>query len=102
MCAAYKTVAVKPETYELLVRLKREHGSFDAAIKKLIEALESCQRSLMRYKVCNDYSKARAAPNAWAQIFKREGVDPALGFSLLQPDPRDPTVFIVDKRKCGE
>jgi hypothetical protein len=107
----YKTIALKPETYSRLLRLKAVYNakSWDELILKLVEAADMLQELLVKERVkrvmCNDLKEASGVLKAWAKLLSSKfstAQEVTMAMTYLKPSTADPTILVVDTEKCLE
>jgi hypothetical protein len=107
----YKTIALKPETYNRLLNLKTMYNAktWDELILKLIEMAEMLQELLTKERVkkimCNDLKEASGALKAWAKLLSskfKDAQEVAIAMTYLKPAEADPTILVVDVERCLE
>ena len=107
----YKTIAVKPETKNVLDRVRDRLGvrTYDELIMVLVSEFNRCVEMQVRDRVrkvmCNHFRESSATLSAWLKLLAKEldNVESIqLAVEYLKPRSDRPDELIVDVSKCVE
>jgi len=107
----YKTIAVKPETKNVLDRVRDRLGvrTYDELIMVLVSEFNRCMeltyRERVRKVMCNHFRESSATLSAWLKLLAKElnNVESIqLAVEYLKPRSDRPDELIVDVSKCVE